>query len=275
MDPLKYYHVLELDPRASLEEARQAYRDLIAVWHPDRYAHNPRLQAKAEEKLKTLNAAFEIVSRHIAKSGTSAGSSPGKTSVSSTGASEPKSEGHNADDRAAAWARTESRLAALARAKELAEARKSAQAREDKRRAEEEEKRQAQALQDRRQAEIQRRALAREAAAKIRREKVEARERAWAETEKKLQALKRAREKAARTDQASPDDQPTPVSRWWYLRQILIGGGILLLVLSGNAIQTYIHISFKAKLIMIGSGFLLWLVIANIASRKGRKKKGN
>ena len=275
MDPLKYYHVLELDPQASLEEARQAYRDLIAVWHPDRYTHNPRLQAKAEEKLKALNAAFEIVCRHIAKSGTAAGSAPVKTSVSSNKASEAKSEEHHADDRAAAWVRTESRLAALDRAKELADARKSAQAREDKRRAAEEEKRQARARQNQRQAEIRRQALAREAAAKARREQELSRERAWAETEMKLQALKKARERAAGAHRASPGDQRTPVSWWWYLRQMLIGGGILLFVLSGNAVQTTIHISFKAKLIMIGSGFLLWWLIANILGRKGRKKREN
>jgi len=49
----------------------------------------------------------------------------------------------------------------------------------------------------------------------------------------------------------------------------------LLFALSGNAVQTYIHISFKAKLMLIGSGFLLWWVIARIAGRKGRQKNEN
>jgi|GEM_PF-2825103 len=272
MDPLKYYHVLELDPAASLEEARQAYRDLIAVWHPDRYTHNPRLQAKAEKKLKAVNAAFDIVSQHIAKRGCAAGSSSGETAASGTVTPDPKRETRRADDRAAAWARTEGRLAVLARAKELANARKAAQAREAERRAAEEEKRQAQAKKNRRLAEIRSRTLAKEAAAKARQEQELSRQRAWADTEKKLQALKMAREKAAGTDRASPGDQRTPVSRWWYLRQILIGGGIVLFALSGNTVQTYIHISFKAMLIMIGSGLLIWWVIAKIASRKGRPK---
>jgi len=275
MDPLKYYHVLEIGPEASLEEARQAYRDLIAVWHPDRYAHNPRLQAKAEEKLKAINTAFDIVSRHIAKSGMAAGSSPPERTASGTRASGPMSEAFRADDRAAAWARTESRLAALARAKKLADARKAAQAREDERRTAEEEKRAAQARKNERQAAIRSRILHKEAAAKARREQELSRERAWAETEKKLQALKRARDKVTGADRVSPGDQPTSVSWRWYLRQILIGGGILLLALSGNTVQTYIHISFKAKLMMIGSGFLLWWVIAKIAGRKGRQKNEN
>ena len=53
------FEILDLDPSVSLQELRTAYRDLVSVWHPDRYAHNPRLQQKAEQKLRQLNAAFE------------------------------------------------------------------------------------------------------------------------------------------------------------------------------------------------------------------------
>lgn len=54
-----YYKVLELEPGASLEEVKQAYRDLAFVWHPDRYAHNSRLQRKAQQRLTELNNAYE------------------------------------------------------------------------------------------------------------------------------------------------------------------------------------------------------------------------
>jgi hypothetical protein len=56
-----YYQILELKPGASKQEVKQAYKDLIVVWHPDRFAHNPRLQQKAQEKVKELNAAYAFL----------------------------------------------------------------------------------------------------------------------------------------------------------------------------------------------------------------------
>src|SRR5262245_58953247 len=53
------YRTLGLDPDASLEEIRQAYRDLMRVWHPDRFAHDPRLLAKADMQCRAINAVYE------------------------------------------------------------------------------------------------------------------------------------------------------------------------------------------------------------------------
>lgn len=53
--------VLGIPPGASEEQAREAYRDLAKVWHPDRHESDPRLRAKAEEKLKQINAAYETL----------------------------------------------------------------------------------------------------------------------------------------------------------------------------------------------------------------------
>ncbi|MEN3330755.1 MAG: hypothetical protein V7641_120 [Blastocatellia bacterium] len=55
----RYYETLELAPDASPEEVKQAYRDLARVWHPDRFAHDARLQQKAQERLKEINEAYE------------------------------------------------------------------------------------------------------------------------------------------------------------------------------------------------------------------------
>src|SRR5512136_246455 len=53
--------ILGLKPGASQEEVNQAYRDLANVWHPDRFVGHPRLQKKAEEKIKEINAAYETI----------------------------------------------------------------------------------------------------------------------------------------------------------------------------------------------------------------------
>jgi DnaJ-class molecular chaperone len=53
--------MLDLDRKASIEEAKQAYKDLANIWHPDRFSNNLRLKQKAEDKLKKINAAYETV----------------------------------------------------------------------------------------------------------------------------------------------------------------------------------------------------------------------
>jgi G3E family GTPase len=57
----KCYEILGLSPDASIEARKQAYKDLVKVWHPDRFSHDPRLQQKAEEKLQEINEAYEKI----------------------------------------------------------------------------------------------------------------------------------------------------------------------------------------------------------------------
>jgi DnaJ-like protein len=59
------YEVLGVKPGVSDRELKAAHRDLAKVWHPDRFQHDPRLQEKAQEKLKEINEAYEqLLSRH-------------------------------------------------------------------------------------------------------------------------------------------------------------------------------------------------------------------
>ena len=59
------YDVLGVKPGVSDRELKAAHRDLAKVWHPDRFLHDPRLQEKAQEKLKEINEAYEqLTSRH-------------------------------------------------------------------------------------------------------------------------------------------------------------------------------------------------------------------
>ena len=53
--------VLGLPSGASKDQIKQAYHDLVKVWHPDRFAHDPRLQKQAEEKLKDINEAHDVL----------------------------------------------------------------------------------------------------------------------------------------------------------------------------------------------------------------------
>ena len=59
------YEVLGVKPGVSDRELKAAHRDLAKVWHPDRFLSDPRLQEKAQEKLKEINAAYEqLISGH-------------------------------------------------------------------------------------------------------------------------------------------------------------------------------------------------------------------
>lgn len=58
-DVNRYYKILELEPGASQEQVRQAYKGLVRVWHPDRFSHDLSLQQKAQERLKEINQAYE------------------------------------------------------------------------------------------------------------------------------------------------------------------------------------------------------------------------
>jgi DnaJ-like protein len=53
--------VLGVKHGASLEELKKAYRDLVQVWHPDRFSSNEGLQIKAQEQLKEVNLAYEYL----------------------------------------------------------------------------------------------------------------------------------------------------------------------------------------------------------------------
>jgi len=56
---VQYYNVLEVEPWATPDEVKLAYRDMVNVWHPDRFSNNQRLRERAEEKLKIINNAYD------------------------------------------------------------------------------------------------------------------------------------------------------------------------------------------------------------------------
>lgn len=60
-DLSKAYELLGVKPGVSSRDLKAAHRDLAKVWHPDRFVHDPRLQEKAQEKLKEINEAYELL----------------------------------------------------------------------------------------------------------------------------------------------------------------------------------------------------------------------
>jgi hypothetical protein len=56
---------LGLTPNASQDHAREAYRDLVQVWHPDRFVHNERLRSQAEAKLSDINSSYEVLEAYF------------------------------------------------------------------------------------------------------------------------------------------------------------------------------------------------------------------
>jgi hypothetical protein len=57
---------LGVDSDASWEGIQQAYKDLVRVWHPDRFQADPQLQQRAEQQLQRINEAyFALRSSHI------------------------------------------------------------------------------------------------------------------------------------------------------------------------------------------------------------------
>lgn len=53
----RFLELFDLGRDFSDEELREAYKDLVQVWHPDKYSNNERLRVRAESKIKLINEA--------------------------------------------------------------------------------------------------------------------------------------------------------------------------------------------------------------------------
>jgi hypothetical protein len=76
--------VLALRPGATPVEIKEAYRDMVKVWHPDRFGSDPRLRQKAEEKLKQINKAYQVL-ESSSGTGETYAAEPERTASSTTG----------------------------------------------------------------------------------------------------------------------------------------------------------------------------------------------
>lgn len=59
------YLILKVDSTYSYDEIKKSYKDLVQIWHPDRFTGKERLKKKATDELKLINQAYELIISHI------------------------------------------------------------------------------------------------------------------------------------------------------------------------------------------------------------------
>ena len=58
------YRILEIDPSASGQEVKKAYRKMATKYHPDKVSHlGKEMQDLAEEKFKAVNDAYQKIKK--------------------------------------------------------------------------------------------------------------------------------------------------------------------------------------------------------------------
>ena len=72
------YSVLGVSPSASDDEIKKAYRDLARKYHPDNYQDNP-LADLAQEKMKAINEAYDVITKARAGGSSQSGQSYGQS----------------------------------------------------------------------------------------------------------------------------------------------------------------------------------------------------
>jgi len=56
------YKILEIDPKASVAEIKQAYRTMVKKYHPDRLqTKDPAMVKGAQEKFRVVQEAYETL----------------------------------------------------------------------------------------------------------------------------------------------------------------------------------------------------------------------
>jgi hypothetical protein len=61
MTPAEALRIFELDDRCTPGQVRAVYRELVKVWHPDRFANDAGLRAKADRRLQEINRAYAVL----------------------------------------------------------------------------------------------------------------------------------------------------------------------------------------------------------------------
>lgn len=103
MNRTEALHILGLDDDATAEDIKTAYKETVQILHPDKFATNKKLQDRATEQFKNLQAAYEYLT---------SGKGARKTAASTGG----RSAGYG-DEAGYSSSRTEARMAGIAAAR--------------------------------------------------------------------------------------------------------------------------------------------------------------
>ena len=104
------YEVLGVPENATDEQVKEAYKELVKKYHPDRYQNNP-LADLAEEKLQEINQAYDLImsdrgrSHTYSRTGTGAAAdySQVRRNIDAGNLAAAESILNNAADRSAEW----------------------------------------------------------------------------------------------------------------------------------------------------------------------------
>ncbi len=69
------YEVLGVSRNATKDEIREAYRELVKKYHPDKFRSNPDMLRLAEEKMREINEAYNYLLEHAGEENASTGES--------------------------------------------------------------------------------------------------------------------------------------------------------------------------------------------------------
>ena len=116
---LQCYRLLEVEPGASLDATRQAYRELLKVWHPDRFPNDLKIQQRANRKTAQINDAYAKINAFLSGASTQS-QARAQASAHEEAIRRAREE---AEKRAREEAARQARAAAEARAREEAEKR--------------------------------------------------------------------------------------------------------------------------------------------------------
>jgi WD40 repeat protein len=67
----QYYAILGLQPNALPDEVKKAYRQLVKIWHPDRFPNGSEQQEEAEEKFRQIHQAYQVLKDYQPKTAVS------------------------------------------------------------------------------------------------------------------------------------------------------------------------------------------------------------
>ena len=74
------YEILGLTPGASQGQVKQAYRQLVKIWHPDRFS-DPQQKQEAEAKIKDINVAYNQLKSEQLNTASAPSTAPTNTST--------------------------------------------------------------------------------------------------------------------------------------------------------------------------------------------------